>query len=233
MFFRLENLCSGYNKIPIILGVDLEVGEGEISIILGRNGVGKTTLMKTIAGIVPRTGGEIHFGGRPVSALPAYRRSRLGMAYVPQGRGIFPDLTVEENLRMGEGINPGAKSRPYDEIYAYFPRLRERLKQKGGTLSGGEQQMLALGRALVGEPRLLLLDEPSEGVQPSIVEEIGAVLARLNREKNLTILLVEQNIDYALSISRSCHLMNKGRIVARVAQEELHDVETVKKYLAI
>lgn len=233
MFFKLENLCSGYGHIPVICDVDLEVAQGEITIILGRNGVGKTTLMKTIAGTIPRTAGEIIFNDRPISALPAYHRARLGLAYVPQGRGIFPDLTVEENLMMGEGINTKAKTRPYDEVYAYFPRLKERLKQKGGTLSGGEQQMLALGRALIGDPNMLLLDEPSEGVQPNIVAEIGAVLARLNKEKNLTILLVEQNIDYALSISQSCHMMNKGRIVACVAQEELHDVETVKKYLAI
>ena len=233
MFFKLANLFSGYGHVPVICGIDLEVVQGEIAIILGRNGVGKTTLMKTIIGLLPSTGGEIIFNGLPISNLPAYDRACLGLAYVPQGRGIFPDLTVEENLRMGEGINAAAKKRPYAEVFSYFPRLKERLRQKGGTLSGGEQQMLALGRALIGDPRLLLLDEPSEGIQPNIVEEIGAVLAHLNTERNLTILLVEQNIEYALSISRSCHIMNKGKIVACVAQKELHNVETVKKYLAI
>jgi branched-chain amino acid transport system ATP-binding protein len=233
MFFKLENLYSGYGHVPVICGIDLEVVRGEVAIILGRNGVGKTTLMKTIIGLLPRTSGEIIFNDLPISDLPVYSRACLGLAYVPQGRGIFPDLTVEENLRMGEGINIAAKTRPYTEVFTYFPRLKERLRQKGGTLSGGEQQMLALGRALIGDPRLLLLDEPSEGIQPNIVGEIGAVLAHLNEEKNLTILLVEQNIEYALSISRSCHMMNKGKIVARVAHDELHNVETIKKYLAI
>lgn len=233
MFFKLTDLSSGYGAIPIITRVDLGVERGEISIILGRNGVGKTTLMRTIIGSLPCTGGGITLDGAELRRLPAYRRARLGLAYVPQGRGIFPDLTVEENLRMGEGINPGAGGRPYDAVYGYFPILRERRRQKGGTLSGGEQQMLALGRALIGEPSLLLLDEPSEGVQPNIVEEIGGVLGRLNRERGLTILLVEQNIEYALSIADSCHIMTKGRIVAQVARSELLNVETVKKYLAI
>ncbi len=233
MFFKLDNVRSGYGPIPIILGVDLAVEQGGISIILGRNGVGKTTLIRTIVGSLPLTGGDIVFDGQSIGKTAPFQRARAGIAYVPQGRGIFPDLTVEENLRMGEGVNAGVPSRPYEEVYVQFPRLRERRRQKGGTLSGGEQQMLAIGRAMIGDPKLMLLDEPSEGVQPNIVQEIGQVLARLNREHGLTILLVEQNIDYALAIAETCHIMTKGQIVDCLDKDQLRDVELVKRYLAI
>ncbi len=233
MFFQLDNLCSGYGAIPIVSEVNLEVAKGEICIILGRNGVGKTTLLKTIIGSIPATCGRIVFAGQSVEKLDSHQRARLGMGYVPQGRGIFPELTVEENLRMGEGINAKNNVYPYDTIYGYFPILKKRGQQKGGTLSGGEQQMLALGRALISNPLILLLDEPSEGVQPSIVEEIGDVLAALNRDLGLTILLVEQNIEYALAIAKTCHIMTKGRIVDCLDHERLQDVDTVKQYLAI
>lgn len=233
MFFQLDSLSSGYGAIPIVNGVDLQVAKGEICIILGRNGVGKTTLLKTIIGSIPATSGRIVFAGTPVERLDSHLRARLGMGYVPQGRGIFPELTVEENLRMGEGINQDNQVYSYDAVYRYFPILKKRGGQKGGTLSGGEQQMLALGRALVSNPLILLLDEPSEGVQPSVVEEIGSVLSALNRELGLTILLVEQNIDYALAIAKTCHIMTKGRIVDCLDEESLRDTETVKRYLAI
>ena len=232
-FFTLRDVCSGYGSVPIIFNVDLTVQEGEIGIILGRNGVGKTTLMRTIIGLLPLTRGDIVLGGKPIGKTATYQRAQAGIAYVPQGRGIFPNLTVEENLVMGEGVNTTAESRPYDEIYGYFPRLRERRTQKGGTLSGGEQQMLAIGRAMIGNPKFMLLDEPSEGVQPNIVQEIGQVLARLNAEDGLTILLVEQNIDYALHIAQRCHIMTKGRIVDCLEKWQLSDPETVNKYLAI
>ncbi|MDR1534295.1 MAG: ABC transporter ATP-binding protein [Planctomycetota bacterium] len=231
MFFQVKELCSGYGAIGIVMDVSLSVDKGDICVILGRNGVGKTTLMKTLIGSLKVRAGEIRFEGRGMERMPTHARARLGIAYVPQGRGIFSDLTVEENLRMGEGIGSGKP--PYDEVFAYFPRLRERLRQKGGTLSGGEQSQLALGRALIGNPRLALLDEPSEGVQPNIVDEMGEVLARLNRETGLTIILVEQNIEYALGIATTCRIMAKGRLVEEVGKDELSDPETRRRHLAI
>ena len=232
MFFQVRELCSGYGAIRIVMDVSLSVNKGEICVILGRNGVGKTTLMKTLIGSLKTRSGEIVFDGRRLERMPMHARARLGIAYVPQGRGVFPDLTVEENLRMGEGIASG-KPPPYDEVFAYFPWLRKRLRQKGSTLSGGEQSQLALGRALIGNPRLVFLDEPSEGVQPNIVDEMGEVLVRLNRETGLTIILVEQNIEYALGIATTCRIMAKGRLVEEVGKDELSDMETTRRYLAI
>ncbi|MDR1520759.1 MAG: ABC transporter ATP-binding protein [Planctomycetota bacterium] len=231
MFFQVRELCSGYGAIRIVMDVSFSVNRGEICVILGRNGVGKTTLMKTMIGSLKTRSGEISFDSRRLERMPLHARARLGIAYVPQGRGVFPSLTVEENLRMGEGIGSGKP--PYDEIFAYFPWLRKRLRQKGGTLSGGEQSQLALSRALVGNPRLVLLDEPSEGVQPNIVDEMGNVLARLNRETGLTVILVEQNIEYALRIATTCRIMAKGRLVEEMGKDELSDMETMRRYLAI
>ncbi len=233
MFFNLKGVCSGYASVPIIMGVDLAIDQGEIAVILGRNGVGKTTLMKTAIGFLPLASGDIVFESQSLAGTAAFTRARLGIAYVPQGRGIFPDLTVEENLILGKSVSPGAAGRLYEEVYEYFPRLRERRRQKGGTLSGGEQQMLAIGRAMIGSPKLILLDEPSEGVQPNIVEEIGQVLARLNSRRSLTIVLVEQNIEYALAIASRCYFMVKGRIVDCLEKEQMGDMEKINRYLAI
>ena len=233
MFFSLNGVCSGYDHVPIIREAKLEIPQGKINVILGRNGVGKTTLMKTIMGILPCTKGNILFQNHDITKFNASSRAQIGIGYVPQGRGIFPRLTVEENLQMGELINNKNPNKLFDQVYNYFPRLAERKKQNGGTLSGGEQQMLAIGRALVGNPEFLILDEPSEGVQPNIVKEIGEVLVSLNQERGLTILLVEQNIDFAMGVASDCFIMDKVTIVVQLVKNDLLKEEVMKKYLAI
>ena len=230
---EVEGLRAGYDGGDILQGVGLRIEPGETVATIGRNGVGKTTLMKTVIGILPTRGGDVRLGGESIARLPADRRAARGIGYVPQGREIFPELTVEENLVMGETINR-AKDRPrYDLVYDYFPILRERGRQLAGTFSGGQQQMLAIARALVGRPTLLLLDEPSVGIHPSIVQEIGRALNRLKREEGLTILLVEQNTFLIAQVADRAYAMDKGRIVASLAGEELHDRERLVRYLAV
>jgi branched-chain amino acid transport system ATP-binding protein len=229
----LESLKSGYDDVPILRDLSLAVETGASIAIVGRNGVGKTTLVKTIVGLIRTTGGRIVFDGHDVTGLEAQQRTRLGIGYVPQGRGIFARLTVWENLCMGELVGPRRDRYEYERIYDLFPILKARRTQKAGTLSGGEQQMLAIGRILLGRPSLLVLDEPSEGVQPSIVEQIATVLAQQHAENGLTILLVEQNLDVVYMVSEHCIVMEKGAIIAHHSPEELADPELARRYLAI
>jgi ABC-type branched-subunit amino acid transport system ATPase component len=188
--------------------------------------------MRTLIGGLRTRGGSIWLRDREISRVPAEDRARLGIGYVPQGRQIFRDLTVEENLKLGERINSSAPSN-YQLVFDFFPRLRERFRQKGGTLSGGEQQALAVGRALVGQPELLLLDEPSEGVQPSIISEIGILLRRLNRDLGLTIVCVERNVGLIQSIAHRGYVLDKGRIVAALTRDSLSDRQQMVRYLSI
>jgi branched-chain amino acid transport system ATP-binding protein len=229
---EVSGLRAGYAAGDILQGVSFEILRHEIVAIIGRNGVGKTTLMKTLIGLLPSRDGSIRFGDREISSLAAADRARLGLGYVPQGKQIFRDLTVEENLKLGERVNASQKS-DYQLVFELFPRLKERLKQKGGTLSGGEQQALALGRALVGQPELLLLDEPSESIQPSIIAEIGTSLRRLNLELGLTVICVEQNVGLIQKIAHRGYVLEKGRIVAALAQEDLADRRQMVRYLSI
>jgi urea ABC transporter ATP-binding protein UrtE len=229
---EVSGLRAGYAAGDILQGVSFEILRHEIVAIIGRNGVGKTTLMKTLIGLLPSRDGSILFGGHEISSLAAADRARLGLGYVPQGKQIFRDLTVEENLKLGERVNASQKS-DYQLVFELFPRLKERLKQKGGTLSGGEQQALALGRALVGQPGLLLLDEPSESIQPSIIAEIGTSLRRLNLELGLTVICVEQNVGLIQKIAHRGYVLEKGRIVAALAQEDLADRRQMVRYLSI
>ena len=233
MELALDAVTSGYGGIPIVREVSLEVGTGEIVAIVGRNGVGKTTLIETIAGLLPVMGGGITFRGKDVTRSDARGRARLGMGYVPQGRGIFSRLSVEENLRMGELVGGGRAAAAFGRVYEWFPHLAERRRQRAGTLSGGEQQMLAIGRILVGQPSILLLDEPSEGIQPTIVEQIADVIAELNRDDALTVLLVEQNIDLVCAIAQRCIVVDKGATAATLSPDELADPEVARQYLAI
>ncbi len=233
MLLSASDLRSGYATSDVLQDVGVTVEQGEIVGVLGRNGVGKTTLMKTLIGLLPARAGQIVFRDQDVTKLSADRRARLGIGYVPQGRGIFPQMTVRDNLRMGGLINASKKSLDFDLVFGYFPFLKERLTQRGGTLSGGQQAMLAIARALVSSPDLLLLDEPSDGVQPNIVEEIGEFIKSLNEEKGLTVLIVEQNIDLMQTVAKRAYALDKGRVIASVNHEELMDTQRVAAFLAI
>jgi urea ABC transporter ATP-binding protein UrtE len=226
-------LRSGYGGKPVLQGVDMDVREGEIVAVIGRNGVGKSTLMRTLIGLVSPTEGSVIFNGADVSALVAHRRARLGIGYVPQGRDVFPRMSVEENLKVGEMIGGKVGAEDYQRVYATFPVLAERRSQQAGTLSGGQQQQLAIGRVLISKPSLILLDEPSEGIQPSIVQDIARTVVDLNRRTNVAIVFVEQNLDMIRAMAQRCYVMDKGRIVAALTPADLDDREVVRRHLAV
>lgn len=230
---ELTGLRTGYGTTPVLQGVDLKVGSGEIVAVIGRNGVGKSTMMRCLMGQLPVWGGVIRFDGIDVGATPTERRAQLGFGYIPQGREVFARMTVEENLMVGENVGSRTEAKRYDMIYEFFPILAERRRQKAGTMSGGQQQQLAIGRAMIGNPRLLLLDEPSEGIQPSIVGDITRVMRRVNRELGTTILLVEQNLDVILALAQRCYVMDKGRIVAERRAQEMADRDQTARDLRI
>lgn len=234
MLLETSALTAGYGRVKIVNDVALKVREAEVLAVIGRNGVGKTTLVKTLIGALPAMQGSVSFQGDDVTRLKAFRRARLGMGYVPQGRGIFASLTVRENLFMGHRINDGdITDADYERIYGFFPILRERADQKAGSFSGGQQQQLALGRALLGRPRLLLLDEPSEGIQPNIVHDMGVLLKRLSVEERLTVVVVEQNLDLIRLMADRCIVIDKGAVVAELQADELADPDLARRYLAI
>jgi urea ABC transporter ATP-binding protein UrtE len=228
---EVDRLHSGYGRIPILEGVSLSLKEGEVVGILGHNGMGKTTLLRTLIGEIKTNQGTIRFDGEDVTRLNIYRRARRGMGYVPQGRDIYPQLSVLENLKMGEVIRGGESAIP--EMLEYFPLLKGLLNRPGRTLSGGEQQILALARCLVGRPKLILLDEPTEGIQPSIVDQILEKLETLSADLNLTILLVEQDLQFIAKLAKSVLIMQKGRIVTTITPDQLNDREIVDEYLGI
>jgi urea transport system ATP-binding protein len=211
---EVAGLCAAYGRTPVLRGVDMTIAKGQIVSLIGRNGVGKTTTMRCLIGLLRATSGRILFLGQPITDLPADERARLGIGYIPQGRQVFPRMTVEENIRVSLLANAGKDRGLIDLVYQYFPILKERRRQSAGTLSGGEQQQLAIGRVMVGNPRLMLLDEPSEGIQPSIVEMICEVLRSVRDQLGTTILFVEQNLDTILAISERCYVADKGTIVA-------------------
>jgi len=211
---RLEKVDAYYGESRVLRDISMEVEDGAFHCVLGRNGMGKSTLMKAIIGIRPPTKtGKIMLDNTDISRLPANLVARLGVAYIPQGRDIFPQLTVHENLKLALYSQRGEGERRIPEkVFDYFPIIRERLNQKAGTLSGGEQQMLALARGLAQEPKIMLLDEPTEGIQPNIVERLEDITARMNKE-GITMLLVEQKLDLALRLSSKYHILTKGEIV--------------------
>jgi urea transport system ATP-binding protein len=215
---KLEKISAAYGQSQVLWDIDLDVPQGGALALIGRNGVGKTTLLKSIIGVQRLTAGAIRLGGVDVTQLKAFERARAGIGYVPQGRHIFPHLTVAENLEAGlsalAGRGAGAiRAGVPDHIYELFPKLKEIAGRKGGVLSGGEQQQLAIGRALAGQPKLLLLDEPTEGIQPNVVRQIEAALSRVRRELGVTVMIVEQYLDFAWSFAEHYCVMQRGRIV--------------------
>lgn len=230
----LHDVHSYYDRIQALKGISLEVEEGEVVTLIGANGAGKTTTLRTISGLIRPRAGRVELAGERISDLPAHEVVRRGVVQVPEGRGVFGRLTVEENLRIGAFIRrdqPGIEA-DLAMVYQTFPRLRERRGQAGGTLSGGEQQMLAMGRALMARPRILLLDEPSMGLAPILVEEIFDIIRRLNREQGVTLLLVEQNARAALEVAHRGYVLETGRVrLAGPAAELLVDPAVTKAYL--
>ncbi|MBO0902895.1 ABC transporter ATP-binding protein [Jiella sonneratiae] len=217
----VEGLRAGYGRVPILAGVSFAMAEGEFLGILGHNGMGKTTLMRTVMGTIPATAGSIRFGGTDVTRLATHQRSRLGLGLVPQGREIFPTLSVEENLRMGLAAAKREDRSVIDGVLEDFPRLKRLLDRRGGALSGGEQQLLALARCLCARPKLILLDEPTEGIQPSIIEEMIETLQTLRRRWALSMIIVEQNLDFITQLSDRVLSIQKGRITGEVDRERL------------
>jgi branched-chain amino acid transport system ATP-binding protein len=233
MMLNVQGLCTGYGRIPILNGVSFAVKVGEFIGILGHNGMGKTTLLKALMGFLPATAGTVRFDGHDVTTAEPYQRARLGLGYVPQGREIFPGLTVYDNLRMGCTKETGSEQEIVEEVLDEFPRLKPLLDRSGGALSGGEQQLLALARCLCGKPRLILLDEPTEGIQPSIIDEIVEVLQRLRDKSGLTMILVEQNLDFIAALSQRILIIQKGTITREVTPGELGDASLVGEFVGI
>jgi branched-chain amino acid transport system ATP-binding protein len=233
MMLDVQGLRTGYGRIPILNGIGFAVNEGEFVGILGHNGMGKTTLLRALMGFLPATGGSVQLAGVDVTALEPYRRARLGLGYVPQGREIFPGLSVYDNLRMGCSKQAGAsETETIEAVLEEFPRLKVLLDRAGSALSGGEQQLLAIARCLCGKPRLILLDEPTEGIQPSIIDEIVETLLRL-RESGLTMILVEQNLDFIAALSQRILVIQKGRITQEVSPDNLHNASLVGEFIGI
>jgi len=229
---KLTNVDSYYDRSHILHAVCLDIPIGKVTAVLGRNGTGKTTLLKTLMGLTDRMEGQISLNGTEIGKNPTFRRARAGIAYVPQGREIIPDFTIRENILMGAFARTDGKRQIPELVPELFPYLMDNLERAGGVLSGGQQQQLAIARALAADPKIILLDEPNEGIQPSIVEEIEAVIIRLNREVGLTVVLVEQNVSFARQASHCFAMMEKGRIVVAGAITELSD-EMVHRHMAV
>ena len=228
---EIESLNQYYGGSHILRGVSLVAPEKKLTVLLGRNGVGKTTLLRCLMGVVPTKSGTIKWQGQALSSLPPHARVSRGLAYVPQGRDIFPRLTVEENLLVGAASRKAPKNVP-DRIYELFPVLRDMRARRGGDLSGGQQQQLAIGRALMSEPQLLILDEPTEGIQPSIIRDIGRTLRQLVEEFGLTVLLVEQYYDFARELADQYWVMSRGEVVDGGAGSEM-DEKGVRGMIAV
>jgi branched-chain amino acid transport system ATP-binding protein/urea transport system ATP-binding protein len=231
----VRDLKAGYIRgAPVLKGLDLDLARGDCIALMGRNGMGKTTFVKALMGVLPEIAGSIRFLDQEIVSLAPYQISNAGIAYVPQGREIFPDFTVEQNLTMGRIGKPKQQNESFDFIYEYFPILAERHKQLGGTMSGGQQQQLAIARALVGRPDLLLLDEPSEGIQPSIVQELAAILRRIVEQEKMTVIVVEQNLDLVRRLAHHVHFIENGLIKSRVAVDEIKkNPAIISRYLSV
>jgi len=229
---HIQQLNQFYGGSHTLWNVDVIVPTGSVTCLMGRNGMGKTTLLKSIMGLLSTSSGTIDYQGKDIRSVPAHRRARMGIGYVPQGREIFSQLTVEENLALGLPIRKDKTKSIPEHIFDMFPVLKQMLQRRGGDLSGGQQQQLAIGRALVIEPKFLILDEPTEGIQPNIVHEIGDVILRLNKEVGLTVLLVEQKLPFARRVASEFRILDKGRLVGQGKIGELSD-DLVKHHLTV
>lgn len=228
----ISQLNQYYGQSHTLWDIELELAQGACTCLMGRNGMGKTTLLKSIMGLLPIRSGSIKFAGEQLAGKPAEHRAHIGIGLVPQGREIFGQLTVEENLQIGLSARKGRSKKIPDQIFELFPALKDMLNRKGGDLSGGQQQQLAIGRALTLEPKLLILDEPCEGIQPNIVHQIGDIILKLNQEENMTVLLVEQKLPFARRIGQEFVILDKGRNVATGKMPELTD-SLVKQHLTV
>jgi urea transport system ATP-binding protein len=229
---EVNDITVSYGQTPVLFNVDIAVESGEIVCLLGRNGVGKTTLLRSVIGLNRVVSGNIFFNTDRITHLPTFKRARSGIAYIPQGREIVPYLSVLDNLKLGMSAGKKKFRKIPDEIFEFFPMLKQHLNRQGGLLSGGQQQQLAIARGLMSSPKMMLLDEPTEGIQPSIVQEIEATLKRINQEKGITVVVVEQKIDFARQLAQRFFIMQKGAIVASGATAELSD-QLVHQYLAV
>lgn len=229
---KLTDVSAGYGQTPVLVNVNMVVEKGDIACILGRNGMGKTTLLRSIIGLNKVIQGDIVFDADDIANVPTYKRSRYGIAFIPQGREIIPYLSVLDNLKLGLAASKKKLKKIPDEIFEFFPMLTQHLKRQGGLLSGGQQQQLAIARGLMCDPQIMLLDEPTEGIQPSIVQEIDATLKRINREKGITLLVVEQKIDFAKQLAQKFFIMEKGAIAAKGNTSDLTD-SLVRRYLTV
>ena len=229
---EVKGLNQFYSQSHTLWDIDLNIPQGTCACLMGRNGMGKTTLLQCLMGLLPIATGSIQFQSHDLIKMPAESRASMGIGFVPQGREIFPLLTVEENLKIGLTARAdGLKTIP-ENVFEIFPVLKQMLQRRGGDLSGGQQQQLAIGRALVIEPKLLILDEPTEGIQPNIVKEIGSIIMRLNQEHGLTVLLVEQKLHFARRVADHFRIMEKGRVVAQGDMQDLSD-DIVQRYLTV
>ncbi len=229
---NINDIKVNYGKSKVISGISIQIEAGEKLAVLGRNGVGKTTLLKAVMGVLPLSEGAIMLEGRNISKQLPHLRSQHGIAYVPQGREIIPDLTVEENLELGGYAHTKDLEAQKNKILDFFPALNVHLKRKGGVLSGGQQQQLAIARALMSNPKILLLDEPTEGIQPNIVTEIARILDRIRKEMDITLVIVEQNLKFARKIADQYVIIQKGKIVSEGKMADIEE-DMIKKYLAV
>jgi branched-chain amino acid transport system ATP-binding protein len=230
---KVTGLHAGYGSIPVLYDISLNIAKGESVGILGHNGMGKTTLLRTLIGALRVSSGAVHFNEVDVTRQPPHARAKGGMAYVPQGREIFPTLTVMDNLRMGLVKTGQTSTAPIDALLEDFPRIKPLLGRLGGSLSGGEQQLLALARALAGQPTLLLLDEPTEGIQPSIIDEIAETLVALRDRMQLTIVLVEQNLEFIAAVSQRVLVIKRGQLGGEIPRDHLTDLSVMSQYTGV
>jgi branched-chain amino acid transport system ATP-binding protein len=231
MMLEVDGLHAGYGAVPVLTGISFAVEAGGFTGILGHNGMGKTTLLKALIGLLPATAGRVRLDGEDITRAPCHERARRGVGYVPQGREIFAGLSVLDNLRFALAARGGGAPQAIEQVLEELPRLKPLLERAGGALSGGEQQLLALARCLVQAPRLMLLDEPTEGIQPSIIETIAAKLAELRASRGLTVILVEQNLDFIKALSDRVLVIQKGRIVRELAPAQLGDPAMISEFI--